>query len=232
MTDPCTQESTRLLRIHALSRSVWTLGRPEREVIPISSGARIALMAASGAIYGAVMGSFDLSEAQRAWLMVFGAIKVPLLIAATTLVCLPAYFVLNTVLGLRRDFQAAIRAVMAAQAAMTVALASLAPVTRFVYCTAIDHREAVLFNAGMFAVATMTAQVVLLRRYRPLIARAPRHRAMLWMWVVMYAFVGIQTGWMLRPFVGTPGNAVAFLRDEPFGNAYVAVARIFAGLGK
>jgi len=212
---------------HTLSRSVYTLGRPECELAPISPAARIALMAAAGAVYGAVMGSFDLSETQRLWLMLFGALKVPLLIAATTLICLPAYFVLNTVLGLRRDFAAAFRAVLAAQAAMTVALASLAPITRLVYFSAIDHRQAVLFNAAMFAVATAAAQVVLLRRYRPLIARAPRHRHMLWVWIAMYAFVGTR---MLRPFIGTPGTPATFLRDEPFSNAYIAMSRIVMGV--
>jgi hypothetical protein len=32
---------------------------------------------------------------------------------------------------------------------------------------------------------------------------------------------------MLRPFVGAPGLPVTFFRDEPFSNAYVAVAKLF-----
>src|SRR5262249_6219663 len=147
------------------------------------------------------------------------AVKVPLLIFVTTVVCLPGFFVLNTVLGLREDFGRAMRAILAGQAGLTVALASLGPITRFAYVSGVDHRQALLFNALMFTVATVIGQVVMLRRYRELTAqpgRGRRHLLMLWAWVVLYAFVGMQMGWMLRPFVGAPGLPVAFFRDEPF----------------
>jgi hypothetical protein len=223
-------EANLLLLTRTISLTTRTLGRPELESSAPSLRRTLPLIVAAGAIYGGVMGSFELDSPERALLMVFGAAKVPLLIFVTTLICLPAYFMLNTVLGLRAEFAAATRAVIAAQAALTLALASLAPFTRFAYFSGLDHRQAILFNAAMFTLATAAGQVVLLRRYRPLIARNPRHRITLWSWVVMYAFVGIQSGWMLRPFVGTPGRPVTFLRDEPFSNAYVVIARLVVGV--
>jgi hypothetical protein len=165
-------------------------------------------------------------------MIVYAAVKVPLLIFVTTAVCLPGFFVLNTVLGLRDDFGRAIRAIFAGQAGLTVALASLGPITRFAYSSGVNHRQALLFNAAMFTVATAIGQVVLVRRYRELTsdpASGGRHRAMLWMWVVLYAFVGMQLGWMLRPFVGGPDRPVSFLRDEPFSNAYVVIAKLVFG---
>jgi hypothetical protein len=59
--------------------------------------------------------------------------------------------------------------------------------------------------------------------------RNPRHRLMATAWLVLYAFVGIQMGWMLRPFVGSPDRRPAFFRPEPFSNAYVVVARLIFG---
>lgn len=64
-----------------------------------------------------------------------------------------------------------------------------------------DYRQALAFNAGMFAVASLAAQLLLRRWYRPLVARNPRHRMLLRAWLVIYAFVGVQTAWVLRPFV-------------------------------
>ncbi|MFO0837863.1 MAG: hypothetical protein U1D55_05005 [Phycisphaerae bacterium] len=64
------------------------------------------------------------------------------------------------------------------------------------------------------------------RYYLPLIRREPRHRITLAAWMVLYAFVGIQMGWMLRPFVGAPDEPPQFFRPEPFSNAYVVVARL------
>jgi hypothetical protein len=43
---------------------------------------------------------------------------------------------------------------------------------------------------------------------------------------VIYAFVGIQMGWLLRPFVGAPNQPVQFFRRENWDNAYVIVTRL------
>jgi hypothetical protein len=190
------------------------------------------LVLCTGPVYGAFMGSFALHSWDRAAMIVYAAVKVPLLIFVTSLVCVPGFFVLNTVLGLRDDFGRAMRAIFAGQAGLTVALASLGPITRFVYSSGVNHRQALLFNAAMFTVATIIGQIVMLRRYRELVTipeRGGRHRLMLWAWVVLYAFVGMQMGWMLRPFVGAPAFPVSFFRDEPFSNAYVVIARLIFG---
>lgn len=204
---------------------IATLARPELETAPPRIGSLLIATTLAAALYGAAMGAFA-PDAERMILIVFAAIKMPLLIFATTAICLPGYFMLSTVLHLRRDFPAAARAVLASQAVMAIALASLAPLTQFAYLCGLSHRDAILFNAAMFTLATAAAQVAIIRRYRPLIARDPRHRITLWSWLVLYAFVGIQMGWMLRPFIGTPGRAVTFLRDEPFSNAYIVIANL------
>jgi hypothetical protein len=211
---------------------VKSLGRRGPVELPRQWWALPALVLATGPIYGAFMGSFSVATIDR-WLLVFyAAVKVPILIFVTTALCLPAFFVLNTVLGLRNDFARAMRAILAGQAALTVALASLAPITKVAYLSGLNHRGALLFNAAMFTVATAVAQVIMFRRYRELTSSpltGPRHRVMLWMWVVLYVFVGIQMGWMLRPFVGSPGLPVAFFRSEPFSNAYIVVLRLIFG---
>ena len=142
------------------------------------------------------------------------------------LLSLPSYFVLNTLLGVRSDFAAAWRAVMASQAGLTIILLSLAPLTAFWYASSANYRSAILFNALMFAVASAGAQGLLRRSYRPLIERDPRHRWLLRAWIVLYAFVGIQMGWNLRPFIGTPDEPARFFRGGAWENSYVIVARM------
>ena len=50
-------------------------------------------------------------------------------------------------------------------------------------------------------------------------------------WTMLYALVGAQMGWILRPFIGAPGIPTRFLREGAWSNAYVevfaAVARLF-----
>jgi len=188
-----------------------------------------AMVLAFAPIYGGMMGSFHLDSAERLWQVVFSAFKMPFLLFATSLLCLPGFFVLNTLLGLRDDFRESIQAILAGQAGLSVALASLSLLTRFWYFSTSSYRAALLFNTGMFTLATIAAQIVMFRYYRVLIRRRSRHRIMLYAWLVLYAFVGIQMGWMLRPFVGTPSLQVSFFRAEPFSNAYVVVARLIFG---
>ncbi len=181
-----------------------------------------AIVLGCGLIYGGVMGLFG----GRAGQVFYSAIKVPLLLLATLVLSLPSYFVLNTLLGLRADFAAAWRAVVASQAGLTIILVSLAPITAFWYASSGNYRMAILFNTLMFAVAGAGAQGILRRGYGPLIARAPRHRWLLRVWIFLYAFVGIQMGWNLRPFVGSPDQPTRFFREGPWENAYVVVAQI------
>ena len=180
-------------------------------------------------LYGAFMGSFHLVSVLRLWQVVYSAAKVPLLLLATSLICMPAFFVANTILGLRRDFAEALQAILAGQAALSITLAACGPVTRFWYFSTDSYRAALLFNAGVFFVATLAGHGVMLRYYRPLIRRHHHHRLALYGWLALYMFVGIQMGWTLRPFVGSPNSPTTFFRQEPFSNAYVVVARLLVG---
>jgi hypothetical protein len=184
------------------------------------------LVVVFGGAYGAVMGTYAGPSGPRVTQMVFSATKVPLLLLVTFVISLPSFFVLNTLLGVRDDFGEAVRALVATQAALTIILASLAPITAFWYVSVQGYRHAILFNAAMFAVASFAAQFLLRRLYRPLIERNPKHRLLLRAWLVVFAFVGIQMGWVLRPFIGNPAMPTRFFREGAWGNAYVEVAKM------
>jgi len=177
------------------------------------------LLLAGGFVYGAAMGLYGGRPLQA----LYSASKVPLLFLVTTLVCLPNFFVANTLLGLREDFRAAFRGVIAAQATGAICLAALGPVTLFHYASTDDYDLAILFNGLMFLIGTAAGQVTLARHYRPLLARNPRHRIGQISWMVLYVFVAIQLAWVLRPFVGNPNIPTRFFREEAWSNAYVVV---------
>ena len=130
---------------------------------------------------------------------------------------------MNTLVGLRGDFRQAVAAVLAAQAGLAIALASLSPFTALWYASCRDYNAGILFNGLMFAIATAAGQVLLRRFYRGLILRNRRHRLLLAVWSIAYSFVAIQMAWTLRPFVGNPGLPTHFFRSGAWGNAYVIV---------
>jgi hypothetical protein len=104
---------------------------------------------------------------------------------------------------------------------------SLAPISAFWNASSTNDRSAIFFNALMFAIASLGAQIILRRAYRPLIAQDPRHRWLLRTWIVLYAFVGIQMGWNLRPFLGAPSEPVRFFREGAWGNADLEMSKLF-----
>ncbi|MHC4229104.1 MAG: hypothetical protein ACYSW0_16885 [Planctomycetota bacterium] len=184
------------------------------------------LVAVFGILYGVVMGSFGGVFGERFWQVVFSGVKVPLLLAGTFALSLPSFFVVNTLFGLRSDFAYSLRALLATQAGLTIVLASFAPFTVLWYASSSNYRGAILFNTLMFGCASFTAQWLLRRFYEPLIKRNRRHRTLLRAWLVIYAFVGIQMGWILRPFIGSPYLPPQFFRQDAWGNAYVQLANI------
>lgn len=212
-------------------------GRPRSSLMrEVETGASISqlavLLVVFGMIYGASMGSFGdrvgpAAEYQgtRTLQMLYSAVKVPLLLLCTFAIGMPSFFVINTIFGLRDDFGDAVRGLLATQAAVTIILASFAPLTLLVYFSTDNYDFAVLFNALMFGIASIAAQAVLRRAYRPLIAKNPRHRTLLRAWMFIYAFVGIQMGWVLRPFIGKGNLETHFFRDDAWGNAYIEVFR-------
>jgi hypothetical protein len=191
-------------------------------------GDLLAFVLVFGIWYGAVMGTFSGLAPGRAYQLIYSGIKVPILLLVTFLLCLPSFFVVNSLLGLREDFGRAVQAVLASQACVALVLGCLSPLTAVFYLSSKDYNLALLFNGSMFAVASVSGLIVMRRYYRPLIQRESAHRTMLLAWLFFYVFVGIQMSWVLRPFVGDPHLPVTFFRQEAWGNAYVVVGELIA----
>lgn len=185
------------------------------------STATCTLMIAAGAgLHGLVLGA-----SSGEWLLaLFSAVKVPLLLLGSCLVSLPTFYVLHAALGLSADFRAACAGLMAAQAAVATALGATAPLGALFACSVADPYLLTLLDALLFALAAVAGQVVLARHYAPLLHRDRRHRLTLASWAVLYVFFAVQLAWVLRPFLGTPGYPVQFLRPTALQqNAYVVL---------
>ena len=203
-------------------------GERPRQTLTLRNGpaAVLGLFVCFGLLYGMVMGCYDGGDAVRPRQAVYSAIKVPLLFGATFTLSLPTFLVLNTLAGLRRDVPEACRALLATQAGVSIILASLAPLTLLWYASSTDYNQAKLFNLAMFAVASLAGQSLLRRHYLELIRRNAVHRRMMWAWLVIYAFVGVQIAWVGRPFIGAPGMETRLFREGAWSNAYVHLAEV------
>src|SRR5256885_3623121 len=123
----------------------------------------LLLVVMFGLLYGAVMGSYGGVFGDRWKQVIYSAVKVPFLLIGTFLLSLPSFFVISTLLGLREDFAHSIRVLIATQAALTIILPSFAPFTALGYLSSTDYQAAVLFNALMFGMSSIAAQLLLSR---------------------------------------------------------------------
>ena len=185
----------------------------------------LAVTVAAGGAYGAVMAAFGGWAGDRAWMVCFGAVKVPMLFGATMLLAVPSFYVANVVMGVGSDFRRVWRSLVDYQIAVSLQLAALAPVTLLVNLAESNYRVAQAWSTVVFAAAAWNARQGVVRAYAPLEAARPAHRSLRRLWFVLYAFLGVQMAWDLRPFVGNPELAVTFFRDE-IGNAYTEVPRV------
>ncbi len=193
----------------------------------------LVLVVLAGIVHGAAMGSLGF----RPRAIVYGAIKLPILLVGATLLCLPNLWVVCALLGLRAEFGATVRGILCAQAALAITAASLAPIVVFVALAGATYPFALLANAAVLALAAAAGQRALRRHARELVERAPRVRIALVAWFVLHAFTSTKLGWILRPFVGDPALPAEFLRaelwaDDPFANLFWTAVALAASIAR
>lgn len=206
----------------------------------ISQGVRLqskisALFVSSSicfAIYGAIIG------ASHSWAQALsGAVKLPVFYLLTLIICFPTLFFFNVLFGSRSSFQQHFVVLLTAIAVMSVLLFSLAPVTLFFMITAPNSYQffkllnVLIFGiTGIFGVKFLYEGMQLLSQQDE-VGKKTR-TSILRSWLFLYGFVGVQLGWFLRPFFGSPGSNFELFRKVG-GNFYLdivaAISQILGG---
>ena len=87
-------------------------------------------------------------------------------------------------------------------------------------------------NVAIFAICAVVG-VVFLSQGMKIVSAAGKEgttarRWVMWLWVFVYAFVGSQMAWTLRPFIGAPSMPFELFRQLG-GNFYT---NVFASIGE
>jgi hypothetical protein len=143
-------------------------------------------------------------------------------------------------LGLELSLAESLRAVLLSFALAALVLAAFAPVILFFDSSLpgprtrgalTSHDLLGLSHVGAVAFAGITA---VLRQRQWLEQRCPgasQTRRVAWVWLAINLIVGAQLSWNLRPWFGSPGMKVQFLRDHPLdGTFYESVFLMTKGL--
>lgn len=176
------------------------------------------------AIYGAIIGS------SQSWLQMFSsAIKLPALYLLTLIICVPTLYFFDIVSGSKFNLLQYIALLLASLSMISVMLFGFAPVSLFFRISSNDYFFFQLLNIIIFAI---TGFIGINFFYHAIIGipfqndEIPKNRkGIIQGWLLLYAFVGSQLGWTLRPFFGTPGQPFALFRDIE-SNFYIQVIKI------
>jgi hypothetical protein len=181
----------------------------------------LATIMVLGGLYGGVAGAYSGPLQALA-----SAVKLPFLFLATFLVCFPAFYIVQVLVGSRLRLLQVVVLVTSALALTTVVLAALIPVPAFFLITGANYyfqhllHIVVVGGAGIFGMYALHEGLTTICERRGVYPR--KAITIMRLWAVLFGFVGIQMAWNLRPFLGD--------RNQPFrlvghyqGNFYEAV---------
>lgn len=178
------------------------------------------------AMYGGIIGAY------HSWMQALSsAVKLPALYLITLLICLPTLFFANIIFGSKRTFGQHFALVLTAVSVTSVLLFSFAPITLFFLITTNNYQFLILLNVIIFALTGFIGISSLYNATSLVLEQdnegSKTRQKILQSWLFLYAFVGSQLGWTLRPFFGTPDSVFQLFRERE-GNFYLSV---FQSLG-
>ena len=111
-------------------------------------------------IYGASMGLYS-----GGMQILFSALKIPLLLFLTLYICLPTFYVLDSLVGGALSFRQMLQILLAGFTIMATILLAFLPVSLFFLLTTADYTFVVLLNVAIFVIGGLGAVIYFLQGY-------------------------------------------------------------------
>ena len=197
----------------------------------------VAIIFGGAGLFGAAVGLWrDPLQA------LYTALKLPLIILLTSLGNGLLNAMLAPLLGINLNLRQSLLAVLMSFTIAAVILGAFSPLLCFLIWNTPAlaagastntgaHSLVLLCETAMVAFAGIAANVRLLQLLRALSGSASVAQKVLFAWLAGNLLLGSQLAWIMRPFVGSPGLPVQFLRADPFeGSFYEAIFRAFKHL--
>lgn len=172
-------------------------------------------------IYGVVMGSYNGFQQS-----IVTGIKIPCLIMLSLLICFPALYVIQYMIGSTMTLYQMANIILSGFVVFSTIALSFAPIVIFFMITSDNYAFLKLLHvtiftfSGVFTIKTIIKGLAFSCEKKNIYPK--QGMTIFKIWVIIFAFVSSQLAWNLRPFVGS--------RDLPFelfrareSNFYVAV---------
>lgn len=175
----------------------------EVELVSITRTLLLTVAAGSG-VFGAVVGAF-----RGGVQIAYAAIKIPILLLGTMAICMPTFISLARALRVQMEAKEVVVLALGACARFSLVLAGLAPVLWLLEGW-LGYHSTALAVAAACGLAGLSASSLL---FRGLSRRGGSAIAGL-AFIAVFGVVGMQTSWLLRPFLVRPRTeSVPFIRS-------------------
>ncbi len=182
----------------------------------------VAVIVLGCGLYGGALGSWH-GERQAA----YAAVKFPLLVLLTTAGNAILNGMLAQLLGTGLSFRQTTLAILLSFTIMAMIVAAFSPLLLFQVANTppisdgrAGHAPLQVMNFAIIAFAGVMANIRLLQVVEQFSGTRMAARRTLVAWLAGNLLLGSQVAWILRPFVGTPGLPIEFLRAEPLRGSF------------
>jgi hypothetical protein len=148
------------------------------------------------------------------------------------IICSPTLYFFNLIFGSNQSLTQNFTLILTAITVTGVLLLSFTPIVLFFLLTTNSYQFFKLLNVGVFTVAGFVGVRFLSQGMGVVSAAGDEgsraRRTVVRLWIIVYAFVGSQMAWTLRPFIGAPSMDFELFRQLG-GNFY---GNIMASIGE
>lgn len=172
-------------------------------------------------LYGIVMGSFNGYHQS-----LVTAVKIPCLILLSLLICFPALFVIQYMIGSTMTLFQMSNIILSGFLVFSTIMLSFAPIVVFFMITSDNYaflkllHVAIFAFSGIFLVKTIVKGLIYSCEKKNVYPKVGMN--IFAIWIIIFAFVSSQLAWNLRPFVGSRELPFELFRPRQ-GNFYIAV---------
>lgn len=197
--------------------------KDSREAKHVALAALIAAVLL-GAFYGFVMGAYSMmhgGEPDFAWSSMW---KVPVLMVGATVLTFPVLYVLGLLGGATLSAASLSAALCCTLAVVALALGVMGPIVLFFISTVDAYVMVKFLHVAVWTFAGLAGLKFLRTLLRSLDPALTGNGRLMAGWMLLFGLVGMQGGWMLRPFIGHPKEQYQHFRQLG-GNVFEDLAR-------
>lgn len=170
--------------------------RNDRDVASIARTALVTLAVAAMA-FGAAVGSWRGGKQ-----IAFAALKMPIAILGTLAIAAPAFYVLAAIFGRPWALRPVLALVLSAGARFALVLLALTPPLWLTVDFGAPYALVKVAATIGYGLAGLAGLEVLIRG----LGKGPGRSLTVGLFIAVFSLIGGQNAWVLRPYLGTPGD--------------------------